>query len=65
MVQAPSPRSPTEQHFTHSVLTWEDFKTLQAVLAPSGVRVSYLDLQRLATAAAQEFRVDAIQAFQA
>ncbi|MDA0674579.1 MAG: Uma2 family endonuclease [Cyanobacteria bacterium] len=41
MVQAPSPRSPTEQHFTHSVLTWEDFKTLQAILAPSGVRVSY------------------------
>ncbi|MEM6838475.1 MAG: Uma2 family endonuclease [Cyanobacteria bacterium P01_C01_bin.120] len=30
-----------EQHFMHSALTWEDFQTLQTVLTPRGVRVSY------------------------
>ncbi|MEO0409883.1 MAG: Uma2 family endonuclease [Cyanobacteria bacterium P01_A01_bin.135] len=39
MVQAP-PK--TEQHFVYAALTWDDFKTIQTVLAPQGVRVSYL-----------------------
>lgn len=42
MVQAPSQLPNTEQRFTHSVITWEEFKTLQNVLAPQGVRMSYL-----------------------
>ncbi|MEM6521383.1 MAG: Uma2 family endonuclease [Cyanobacteria bacterium P01_D01_bin.71] len=41
MVQALSKPFKPEQHFTHSPLTWEEFKTLQAVLSPRGVRVSY------------------------
>lgn len=41
MVQAPKKSSKTEQRFTHSALTWEDFKTIQNVLAPQGVRVAY------------------------
>jgi Uma2 family endonuclease len=41
MVQA-SIRPPTsEQHFIHSALSWEDFKTIQNVFAPQGVRVGY------------------------
>ena len=41
MVQAPSQQPSTEQYFTHSAITWGEFKTLKAVLAPGGVRVSY------------------------
>lgn len=41
MVQAPSKPPEREQHFTYSALTWEEFKTLQAVLTPRGVRVAY------------------------
>jgi Uma2 family endonuclease len=41
MVQA-SIRPPTvEQHFIHSALSWEDFKTIQNVFALQGVRVAY------------------------
>ncbi|MDA0266244.1 MAG: Uma2 family endonuclease [Cyanobacteria bacterium] len=42
MFQAPSKLPSTEQYFTHSVITWEEFKTIQTVLAPQGVRMSYL-----------------------
>lgn len=41
MGQAPSTTPTIEQHFTHSAITWEEFKTLQRVLGPQGVRVSY------------------------
>lgn len=41
MVQAPQKAPTTEQHFTHSAITWEEFKTLQNVLVPQGVRVFY------------------------
>ncbi|MEO1126962.1 MAG: Uma2 family endonuclease [Cyanobacteria bacterium J06639_16] len=41
MVQSPSKPPTTEQHFTHSAITWEEFKTIQNVLAPQGVRMSY------------------------
>lgn len=43
MVQAPSQPPTIEQHFTYSAITWEEFKTIQNVLAPRGVRVSYFD----------------------
>jgi Uma2 family endonuclease len=41
MVQAPTELPTTEQYFIHSAITWEEFKTIQNVLAPQGVRVSY------------------------
>jgi Uma2 family endonuclease len=41
MVQTPRKPPTPEQHFIHSAITWEEFKTLQGVLAPQGVRVSY------------------------
>ena len=41
MVQSPSKPPTTEQHFIHSAITWEEFKTIQNVLAPQGVRMSY------------------------
>ena len=36
MVQAAGKLSTTEQHFTHSALTWGEFKILQTVVAPWG-----------------------------
>ena len=41
MVQALRKLITREQHFTHSDITWKEFKTLQNVLVPQGVRVSY------------------------
>ena len=41
MVQVPIQNAKPEQHFVYSAITWEEFKTLQTVLAPRGVRVSY------------------------
>jgi len=41
MVQAPYQQPTAEQHFVYSAITWEEFKTLQTVLAPRGVRVAY------------------------
>ena len=41
MVQSPSKPPTTEQYFIHSAINWEEFKTIQNVLAPQGVRVSY------------------------
>lgn len=41
MVQASQKPFALEQHFVHSALTWEEFRTLQTMLAPQGVRVSY------------------------
>jgi hypothetical protein len=41
MVQAPTRPPAPEQYFIHSAITWEEFKTIQNVLVPQGVRVSY------------------------
>ena len=41
MVQALSKLTNTKQNFTYSAITWEEFKTIQNVLAPRGVKVSY------------------------
>ena len=41
MIQTPQKPPTTEQRVIYSALTWEEFKTLQTVLAPRGVRVSY------------------------
>lgn len=41
MVQAPHKPPKSEQHFTYSAITWDEFKTIQHVLAPRGIRVSY------------------------
>lgn len=42
MVQTSIPPR-TAQHFIHSAIAWNDFKTIQTILVPQGVRVAYLE----------------------
>ena len=43
MVQAPSPPKTVEQFFSCSTLTLDEFKSLQSLLQPQGVRTFYFN----------------------